>query len=260
MSANVSIDDNQQIVIYEFPLNEKVRNYLRIEQLLSQIQTSADGNNQTANIHFFEDLFTLLDLLERLDIRNDMIKDIDAHERNLVHWSQHPKINNEVLQQTLQKIIRLRETLKKSKRIGSELKDDVFLNSIRQRFAIPGGSCSFDLPNLHYWMHLNTQQRKHHQLEWLKTFDVILDATSMMLSFLRQRGRFQSVTAKNGFFPGLNDDKGELVRVQLDMGKECYPTLSGNKYRYALRFMTFNVEGSSATPVESDIDFEIASC
>ena len=34
-----------------------------------------------ACIQFFNDLFTLLDLLERLDVRNDILKDIDAQEK-----------------------------------------------------------------------------------------------------------------------------------------------------------------------------------
>ena len=246
--------------VYEFPLNEKVRNYLRIEQLLQQIQASVAGNSQTASIHFFEDLFTLLDLLERLDIRNDVLKDIDTHERNLVHWSQHPKINNDALQQTLETIIRLREPLKVNKRIGSNLKEDSFISSIRQRFAIPGGTCSFDLPNLHFWMNLPDERRLEMKNNWLDSLKVIENATSLTLSFLRQRGRFQTVTAVKGFFPGLAEDSGELVQIKLSVASGCYPILSGNKYRYALRFMHFSHGDETAKPIDTDLEFQIASC
>ena len=44
--------------------------------------------------------------LERLDIRNDVLKDIEVHEKNLVHWSQHPEIDTEALQAALQRILR----------------------------------------------------------------------------------------------------------------------------------------------------------
>ncbi|MBT0585538.1 cell division protein ZapD [Alteromonas oceanisediminis] len=246
--------------VYEFPLNEKVRNYLRIEQLLKQIDSSAHSGTPTANVHFFEDLFTLLDLLERLDIRSDVIKDIDAHERNLLHWSQHPNINNDALQLTLKKIIQLREALKLNKRIGSDLKDDPFLATIRQRFAIPGGACAFDLPNLHYWMSLGEATREKSQATWRESFTVIDEAINLTLSFLRERGRFKSVSAAKGFFPGLADERGELVRVKLDPATGCYPTLSGNKYRYALRFMNFSQTEVSSKPIDTDITFEIASC
>ncbi|WP_100643101.1 cell division protein ZapD [Alteromonas facilis] len=248
------------LAVYEFPLNEKVRNYLRIEQLLQQCHLNAEIHNNTANTHFFEDLFTLLDLLERLDVRTDIIKDIDAQERNLVHWSQHPKINNEALQQTLQTIIRLREVLKNSKRVGQDLKDNPFIASIRQRFAIPGGSCSFDLPNLHFWANLPDEQKAKDKLHWLSSLQVIANAIELTLSFLRQRGNFQTAIANNGFFPGLSDDRGELIRIRLDVESGCYPTLSGNKYRYALRFMHFGHGESASKPVDTNLSFEIASC
>lgn len=246
--------------VYEFPLNEKVRNYLRIEQLLQQIRVSAESQSATANIHFFEDLFTLIDLLERLDVRTDILRDFDLQERNLVHWSQHPNINNEALQQTLQAILRMRDILKKNKRIGAELKENAFINAIKQRFAIPGGSCSFDLPNLHYWANLPTEKQIEDKLQWLSYLQIIENAISLTLSFLRQRGSFQPVTANKGFFPGLADDKGELIRIKLSVDNGCYPTLSGNKYRYALRFMTFGQQSTPSKAIDYDLDFEIASC
>ncbi|WP_100656576.1 cell division protein ZapD [Alteromonas flava] len=246
--------------VYEFPLNEKVRNYLRIEQLLQQCAGNAEVHHNSANIHFFEDLFTLLELFERLDVRSDILKDFDAQERNLVHWSQHPKINSDALQQTLQTIIRMREAVKNTKRIGSELKEDPFIASIRQRFAIPGGSCSFDLPNLYFWSNQADEKQHNDKQQWLSSFQVIASALELTLSFLRQRGQFQAVTATNGFFPGLSDDRGELIRIRLDVNTGCYPTLSGNKYRYALRFMHFGQGDTASRPVEDDLNFEIASC
>lgn len=114
--------------IYEFPLNEKVRAYLRLEQLFIQLDQVKEAKAHWQYISFFDALFTLLDLLERLDIRNDMLKDIDHHERNLVSWSQHPKIDNTALQAALQNIIRLRDRLKQRKKLGSALKEDKFLS------------------------------------------------------------------------------------------------------------------------------------
>ncbi|MAD10065.1 MAG: cell division protein ZapD, partial [Alteromonas sp.] len=123
--------------VYEFPLKEKVRNYLRIEQLMGQLKLGAAGLDNGLSLYFFEQLFTLLDLFERIDIRTDIIKDLDGHEKNLVHWSQLPNIDNEALQQTLKTIINVRDQLKVSKKISAVLRDDKFLASIRQRFAIP---------------------------------------------------------------------------------------------------------------------------
>src|SRR5690606_22310729 len=106
------------VAVYEFPLNEKVRTYLRLEQLFKQLGQCHSLTEDWQFIGFFESFFTLVDLLERIDIRADILKDIDIHERNLVHWSQHPQIDNNALQATLRRIVNLRDQLKSARKIG----------------------------------------------------------------------------------------------------------------------------------------------
>jgi cell division protein ZapD len=246
--------------IYEFPLNEKVRTYLRLEQLFKQLEHGKQASEDWQYINLLDGLFTLLDLLERLDLRNDVLKDIETHEKNLVIWSQHPNIDNDALQHALQKILRLRESLKGAKKIGSELKEDRFLSSIRQRFAIPGGTCGFDLPNLHYWLQQPAKNKLLDISRWLQEILPVQHAIDMTLSFLRERGRFSVVDANNGFYQGVADDKNELIRVLSPTDQGFYPILSGNKYRYAIRFTSFTPAADGSTGVESTVSFKLASC
>lgn len=246
--------------IYEFPLNEKVRTYLRLEQLFKQLVQAKTATEDWQYINFFNSLFTLLDLLERLDLRTDVLKDIELHEKNLVIWSQHPNIDNEALQHSLQKILRLRESLKGTKKIGADLKEDRFLASIRQRFSIPGGTCSFDLPNLHYWLQQEDGEKHKHVKMWMQELTAIKEAIEITLSFLRERGRFSAFEAEKGFYQGVAEDKNELIRVYCTTNQGYYPMLSGNKYRYAIRFTLFTptIQGTSA--VDSMVTFKLACC
>lgn len=246
--------------IYEFPLNEKVRTYLRLEQLFKQLEQGKAAVEDWEYINFLDCLFTLLDLTDRIDLRNDVLKDIEIHEKNLVIWSKHPNIDNDALQFALKKILRLRESLRTNKKIGSELKEDRLLSSIRQRFSIPGGTCSFDLPNLHYWLQQPLAFKKKHVSAWLDELMPIQQSMEVTLSFLRERGRFTDVDAEKGFYQGIAEDKNELIRVLTSTDEGYYPMLSGNKYRYAIRFTLFvaNMNGSSA--VDSTVSFKLACC
>lgn len=246
--------------VYEFPLNEKVRNYLRLENLFKQLQHAKQAEQDLQYIHFFESLFTLLDLLERLDLRNDVLKDVDAHEKNLVHWSQHPDIDTDALQQALQKVIAIRDQLKTSKRLGAELKEDKFLASIRQRFSIPGGTCSFDLPNLHFWLKQPSEKIQQDIQSWLQEVNLVHEAIQITLSFLRERGRFDDINTDNGFHQGVADEKIELIRVYCSTNDGYYPTLSGNKYRFAIRFMWFEPQPQGSAAVEGGVNFKLACC
>lgn len=246
--------------IYEFPLNEKVRTYLRLEQLFKQLEQGKTAAEDWQYINFLDCLFTLLDLSERIDLRNDVLKDIELHEKNLVIWSQHPNIDNDALQFALQKILRLRESLKSNKKVGAELKEDRFLASVRQRFSIPGGTCSFDLPNLHYWLQQPNENKQQDINRWLLELLPIQQAMEITLSFLRERGRFAPIQAEKGFYQGIAEDKNELIRVLCATDSGYYPMLSGNKYRYAIRFTLFvpTLEGNAS--VDSTVDFKLASC
>lgn len=246
--------------VYEFPLKEKVRNYLRIEHLLNQLTLASQDTAPHSQLYFFEQIFTLLDLFERLDIRTDLVKDFDVYERNLVHWSQHPNINNDALEKTLSTIVRTRDGLKSAKKFGSELKEDRFLSSIRQRFSIPGGNCAFDLPNLHFWIHQSESFKKETMTDWRQAFVLLQDSVGILLSFLREKGQFTEITASNGFYQGVADDKSELIRIRCQSDSNFYPTLSGNKYRYALRFMWFSLPQGQSANVDKDVPFRLASC
>lgn len=244
--------------MFEFPLNEKIRNYLRVEDLMAKIKLTSRSDNSHLQIQFFSHLFTLLDLLERIDIRNEVVKDLDLQERNLVHWSQHPNINNDALTATLESVIRARDSLKVSKKPGTELKSDEFLQSIRQRFAIPGATCSFDLPHLHFWLSQNEETRQQDIKQWLECINLVCDTINMLLSFLRQRARFIEYEATNGFFQNDADDKSTLIRIELAVKDNIYPTLSGNKYRYALRFI--KNEDGKASATDANVKFKMAAC
>lgn len=248
------------VAIYEFPLSEKVRNYLRLEQLFAQLNSTIESDDQFQTLYFFDVLFTLLDLLERIDLRTDLLRDIDVHEKNLVHWSNHPNIDTEALNKALQQIHSIIAQLKTTKKLGSSLKEDKFLSSIRQRFSIPGGATSFDLPNLFCWINQPLEQRQTYIQEWLSQLLLVQDSIALLLSFLREKGQFKDIVGDNGFYQAMVDNKIDMVRVRYDNSSGFYPVLSGNKHRYGIKFMELQPAAGSSGAVAQQVFFQLASC
>jgi cell division protein ZapD len=248
------------VAVYEFPLCEKVRNYLRLEQLFKQLDHTSEFDSEFESLHFFDVFFTLLDLLERLDIRKDFIQDIDVHEKNLVHWSQHPNIDNSALEATLQKLHKLLNELKRTNKLGSSLKEDRFLASIRQRFSIPGGATSFDLPHLFCWLKQSKETREADINTWVAQLNLVRENISLLMQFLRERSKYESVIANNAFYQGIVTEKIDLIRVRCSNSEGHYPVLSGNKYRFGIRFMQLSSDEGNNGNIEGQIQFEIACC
>lgn len=246
-------------LVYEHPLNEKVRTYLRVEYLFQQVQMQLSLANESQQLGFFTSLFALIEVLDRNDIRPDLIKDVERCESALVNWSNHPSISDETLKRMLQQAVHLQSDLLRGAKFANILKEDKFLGPLRQRFFIPGGTCYFDLPQLQFWYTQDLTIRRAQAAEWLGHLHLVEKAINFILTFIRARGQFQPMVAENGFFQS-NTDQFELLRLKYPLEYGSYPTVSGNKYRYAIRFMQLcDAQGRAATSAKS-IQFELACC
>ena len=52
-------------------------------------------------------------------------------------------------------------------KVGQHLRDNEWLMAIKQRSAIPGGVCEFDLPAYHYWLHQDPGARRNDLTGWI---------------------------------------------------------------------------------------------
>ena len=51
------------------------------------------------------------------------------------------------------------------------LRESEWLMAIKQRAAIPGGVCEFDLPAYHYWLNKEPAARQRDLAAWIEPFD-----------------------------------------------------------------------------------------
>ncbi|WP_333607496.1 cell division protein ZapD [Arsukibacterium sp.] len=245
-------------IVYEHPLNEKIRTYLRLEYLFAQLKQLQSLNDEVQQQCFFNVLFDLIEVLERNDVRPELIKDLERCESQLVLWSKHPSVSDSKLQVLLQQAVRLQSELLRSGKLVGTLKDDKFLAPLRQRFSIPGGSCYFDMPQLQYWIHLDAPLRQKMAADWLQQIQLTQQAIQLVLRFVRERSAFSDALAENGFYQ-QNAEHYELLRLSYNNELAVYPTISGNRYRYAIRFMQLCDE-LSRSACDKDIPFKLACC
>lgn len=223
-------------VLFEHPLNERTRNYLKLEQLFSYLKVSSSGDISSSHITFFDALFSIIDTLERNDIRGDLIKELEKLEQHLIIWSQAPDIDTSLLEDNLTQTVRLLCELKKTQQQWLNYRDVKFLTGLKQRFAMQGGSCAFDLPQLHFWLSQNKQTLVDEMNTWIELFASISDSLFLILKFIRLRGQFVNIETDSGFY----QDNGEslvLLRIKTPENADFYPTVSGNKFRYSIRFV-----------------------
>ncbi len=74
-------------ILFEHPLNEKMRTWLRIEFLTEQLNVNLPIRDHASALHFFRNVGDLLDVFERGDIRTELLKELERQQRKLNAWS-----------------------------------------------------------------------------------------------------------------------------------------------------------------------------
>ncbi|MFC3025339.1 cell division protein ZapD [Vibrio zhugei] len=240
---------------FEHPLNEKTRIYLRVEALLAQLLDAAQHPSGIQYQLFFRALFDLLEIFEQIQLKSELAKDIEKQRQMYRSWLNVDGVDQATLRALLQDIDGIHRSLMNAERFGLSLKNDRFLSAIRQRFNLPGGACCFDLPALHYWLHLPAEAKQKDTKHWISAFQPLSDALHLWLRLTRETGSYQQQMAKNGFYQGEATD-AHIIRLTFEMDDGVYPMISGHKNRFAIKFLNFDT-GQAST---QDIAFQIAVC
>ncbi|RMD71446.1 MAG: cell division protein ZapD, partial [Gammaproteobacteria bacterium] len=91
-------------VTYEQPLNERMRLFLRVDFLFQQASYHLERDAAWDNRAALSSLLHLLDLLQRIDFRTDLSKELERIALTLERLSQIPDVDAEQLDQVLQAI------------------------------------------------------------------------------------------------------------------------------------------------------------
>ncbi|MBV4365733.1 cell division protein ZapD [Erwinia phyllosphaerae] len=243
-------------VLFEYPLNEKMRTWLRIEFLINQLASSTTIVDSLSALTFFRNAAELLDVFERGELRTEIVKELDKQQQKLRAWAEVPGVDMNVVH-TLHDSLKSRSAaLMAAPRMGQLLREDRLIGLVRQRLSIPGGCCSFDLPTLHIWLHIEQEKRDRQVALWMASLSPIREALTLILDLIRQSGAFRHQTSLNGFYQD-NAEGADLLRLQLVLEDSLYPQVSGHKSRYAIRFLPLDSEHGE---VPARLDFQLACC
>ena len=243
-------------VLFEYPLNEKMRTWLRIEFLLKQLSAGQSLTDHLSALTFFRNVTELLDIFERGELRTDILKELERQRQKLRSWADLPGVDVSRVDALSNELKKCADTLMAAPRMGQQLRDDRLIGLVRQRLSIPGGCCSFDLPTLHIWLHVEQAERDGQVTQWLSSLAPLHSALTTILDLIRQAGEFRTHTSLNGFFQD-NAESADLLRLQLQLDDALYPQVSGHKSRYAIRFLPLDSENGE---VPARLNFELACC
>jgi cell division protein ZapD len=249
------------VIVYDHPLSERVRTLLRLEDLFERINYfvgKPDGEEHHVALLL---IFEILEVASRADLKSDLLQELERQKQVLEALRDNPDISEEALENVLWQIDQCSSRLfQASGKVGQELRENEWLMSIKQRTAIPGGVCEFDLPSYHYWLQQETEVRRHDLQQWLAPFLPTRDAIGIVLRLLRESGKTTTQIAQQGVYQQMMAGRmAQMLRIGLSGDYACIPEISANKYALNIRFTT--QEGMQRPKAsETDVEFELTFC
>jgi cell division protein ZapD len=259
----IQTDSEAVPVVYEQPLNERMRTLLRLDFLYTQASYHADSPSPWSSRAAVASLLEILAITARGDSRSEVLKELERHVNVLKEYQTKSGVDPARLKSLMSNLLKLRNDLAA---IGGNymapLRDSEFLSAIKHRSAIPGGTCDFDLPDYTYWLNRPGAARATEFDGWLALIRPLCDSIAELLWLTRQNAKQRSEVAIGGIFQLQfdRDNPCQLVRVSLPPGIDLFPEISGSQHRCTIRFLNWLDATSRPLHVEVDVPFLLTCC
>lgn len=249
-------------LVFEQPLTERVRTFLRLEFLFSQCEHHAQLVPAWDSRAAISALLEIGALLARGDVRTEVLKELERCLLFLMRLKGSPEVDAIRLESVIGELESLRATMAgNGQSLGAGLKENEFLTSIRNRVAIPGGTCQFDLPVYHNWLTQSHARRAHDLQHWIGELLPLRDTINLLLALTRESAVPTREVAEQGMFLHIFEIPAcPLVRVMVQATGGVYPEISAGRQRVTIHFLERGDDEARARQTTRDVAFKLVCC
>ncbi|KAF1047924.1 cell division protein ZapD [Xylophilus sp.] len=251
------------MLLYEYPFNERIRTYLRLEHLFRRLGELISREHPLDHHFALTTIFEVMDVAARADLKSDVMKDLEKQKHLLDSYRGNPSIAEGVLDSVIAQLDHCFAALNALPgKAGQALAENEWLMSIRSRASIPGGTCGFDLPAYAAWQHRPPKVRQRALEDWASTLAPLAESIYQLLKMLRDSGLAQKVMAERGQFQqSLPAGRTfQLLRLRIDPRLNLVPEISGNRLIVSVRLMQQDEDGRLHLAADRDAAFELTLC
>jgi len=249
------------VILYEYPFNERIRTYLRLEHLFRRLGELIPRSHPLDHHYALITIFEVMDVAARADLKSDVLKDLERQKNTLNGYRGNPGVAEAVLDQVVGQLEACFNAVNGTPgKAGQPLTENEWLMSIRSRASIPGGTCEFDLPSYYAWQHHPAEQRQADLERWANTLGPLAESIHRLLKLLRESGMPQKVMAAGGQLqqPLPQGRTFQLLRLRIDETLGLVPEISGNRLIVSVRLM--RQDNDRLFPSTENTSFELTLC
>jgi cell division protein ZapD len=249
------------VITFEYPLNERIRTLMRLEDLFERTAFFLGRNDAHDHHVALVTMFEILEVASRADLKSDLLQELERQKHVLLGFRSNPEISEGALDSIVGAIEQtVAALLAMSGKVGQHIRDNEWLMSIKQRTVIPGGACEFDLPSYHCWLNNAPELRSQDLAAWLAPMLPVRDGLGIVLRLLRTSGKPAECIAYHGAYQQMLGGRvSQMVRIRVQREGGYIPEISANKYALNIR-ITIQSRDMRPRVCESDVPFELTFC
>lgn len=250
------------VTFYEQPLSERLRFFLRLECLFSQTRHCLRSESGQDSHTCLGNLLEILHIIGRVDIKTEVVKELERIIATLEPLAQTPGVNHDTLDSLLVTLGGLKSHLRNMDTpIAQELRDNEFFKLLLQRSGIPGGLCDFDLPPYRHWLQRHAETRIADLRHWYGCLDTLRLSVDLILKLIRESAIAENCIAEGGIYQQSLDSASpfQLIRVTLPEDSPYFVEISGGRHRFTVRLLQASISERALQATE-DIPFQLSCC
>ncbi|MSQ80628.1 MAG: cell division protein ZapD [Candidatus Methylopumilus sp.] len=234
------------MTLFEFPLNERTRRLLRIEEIYKKFEFQLKNSHDYFEFSCFNTLFEIVQLVSRSDIKIDFLQELERQEKKHLALTLTEGLKEGKLDPTkvISKIKIARKKLESMDvKPGFNFNNNLFLEQIKKRITAPGGLLNVDFPNFNDWVCYNSKKYKLESFKiWAQPLIVFKETSAIILSILRNQYVTELIKLKSDKYQkSINPLKTfDLIMIQIPTNLRIIPEISANKYTVNFFFYHFN--------------------
>ena len=250
-----------EYIIYEQPVTENVRNFLKCEYLFEKFNSAIQKQDMWSVKSSISTLIEISDLIFRINLKVELLKELEKNILFLNYLYNDNSIEISVYDNFITKtkncIVALNNINDSPSK--SVLSND-FLMQIKSKLHIPAGENFFDMPSYLNFLSSNRSFIIDNINLWYLPFEPFFASSKLILDIKRKNSKFITMNSAGSYFEKKIDknSKFDLARIKLIKNINIFPDISIRSQNINIIFKTSYGPNRLSKTISKNIDFELS--
>ncbi len=253
--------NDEKYIIYEQPVAENIRNFLKCEYIYEKYYSSLLKKDLWDIKSCLSSIIEISDFTLRINLKVELLKELDKTILFLKFLKESDQITLSSFDENITNVKNSINELNEIQTNPSKtVIDNDFLMLVKSKIQLPAGDNFFDIPS-----YLNFLSSKKSFIissieKWFAPFNSLCNASKLILKIKRKYANFESYVSHKSYFELKleKNDKIDLLRIKLNNNINIYPDSSVNSHNINIIFKTAYGNNRLSKAIDENLEFELA--